>query len=66
MGDSRVQFFRNQSKLIDLILSHNLITEVTKDSLIGLTSLQVLDLEGNKIRKIHSNSFEPIRQLRDL
>lgn len=66
LGDANVQFFRSQSKLFDLILSYNAVKTVGKDALNGLSSLQVLDLEGNDITLIDDEAFFPLQQLRDL
>ena len=61
-----MQFFRSQSKLFDLILSYNAVRNVRRSALNGLSSLQVLDLEGNDITLIDDEAFSPLQELRDL
>ena len=51
---------------MDLILSYNAIQEIERSALVGLSSLQVLDLEGNQISRIDDLAFQPLQQLRDL
>ena len=61
-----MQYFRQQSNLIDLLLNHNDIEVIGESSFQGLVSLQVLDLENNRIRSIHDKAFESLTELRDL
>lgn len=66
LGDDNVQYFRQQSNLIDLLLNHNDIEVIGESSFHGLVSLQVLDLENNRIKSIHDKAFESLTELRDL
>lgn len=66
LGDESNQLFKNQKLLFDLFLSNNIIREINEYTLVGLSSLQILDLEGNKIRFIHVDAFTHVTQLRDL
>ena len=66
LGNENAQFFLSQGKLFDLILSYNNIGYIADKALSGLSSLQVLDLEGNDIRLIADDAFAPLLQLRVL
>ena len=66
IDDEDVNYFTSQSLLIDLVLSHNLLSRINKNTFQGLQSLQVLDLEGNLINYIHPEAFVHLVGLRDL
>ncbi|XP_031569113.1 G-protein coupled receptor GRL101-like isoform X2 [Actinia tenebrosa] len=61
-------FFRNQSKLRVLYLSNNILTKITKESFIGLSSLEELYLDHNDIHEdqINHETFAHLPKLRQL
>eukprot|EP00058_Branchiostoma_floridae_P016207 XP_002601695.1 hypothetical protein BRAFLDRAFT_94576 [Branchiostoma floridae] len=52
--------------VITLDLSGSNITELYKDSYLGLTALRYLALRGNNIAKIHNGAFHGLRHLKHL
>jgi Leucine-rich repeat (LRR) protein len=66
--DSLVPFtFKNMRKLQQLLLSNNLIENITQDNMQGLeTSLQQLTLESNRITSIDNCTFRDFTALQEL
>ncbi|XP_064622151.1 leucine-rich repeats and immunoglobulin-like domains protein 1 isoform X3 [Lineus longissimus] len=66
--DSIVPFtFKNMPKLANLLLSNNIIENITQDDMRGLEgSLQQLVLDSNKINSIDNCTFRDFTVLRDL
>ncbi|XP_066589502.1 lutropin-choriogonadotropic hormone receptor [Prorops nasuta] len=58
--------FKNLRSLHDLLLSHNRLRTIPRDSFHGLSELQVLDLESNNIDYVHPEAFREMKRLRDL
>ncbi len=53
-------------KLHDVLLSHNNLSSVDKDSFRGLDNLQILDLSNNQIAHIHEEAFAGLDKLEDM
>lgn len=53
--------FLNQPNLIDLYLGFNQIQSIDERAFVGLKKLQVLELNNNNLKQIHSNALIPIQ-----
>ena len=54
------------SRLHDIILSYNNLTDIRNSDFKGLRNLQVLDLSNNQIEDISSDAFKGLGNLEDL
>lgn len=60
------QLFKDLGELHDLVLSHNEVVHLRRDTFTGLTGLQLLDLEGNAIEDIEKDTFAVFDRLEDM
>ncbi|CAD7079798.1 unnamed protein product [Hermetia illucens] len=66
LGQIDDQAFKGLTNLVELDLSHNLLTAVPSTMLSYIPSLRDLTLASNPIQKIESHSFKTIRSLNKL
>ena len=58
--------FHKPNQLLELDLSHNMLTTISKDDLRGLHKLRKLNLAYNKIRNLHWHTLSFLHNLREL
>jgi Leucine-rich repeat (LRR) protein len=58
--------FKNATKLVEIVLSRNMISALGPDTFKGATNLRTIDLEFNQISSIDGNAFRGLPNLSDL